>query len=199
VGRRELELNITQKFKDAFGAELSQFLPHLMRLNASDELGAVVGIRPAHSNQLFLEQYLDRRVEQAIAAAYRVPVDRSQVVEIGNLASRIPGLAQSLFVALANVLHEAGCRWVACTVTPQVAAMLQHLGFASRTICDADPDRLQADSGTWGDYYSMRPQVICGDIRAAAAIASRNSDAAMMLRQYAKPIQDIAAVLRQSA
>ncbi len=137
--RQAVEQTIMRKFERAYGAHLTHFLPELMRLDVSGELGAVAGIRAASSETLFLEQYLDRPVEQAVASAFMTPVDRDAVVEIGNLAANVPGLAYSLFAALATTLSAAGYRWVVCTATPQVAAMLARMGFSAQAICPADP------------------------------------------------------------
>ncbi len=196
--RSELESGISQKFASAYGAKLSQFLPSLLRLKVSGELGAVVGIREASEGALFLEQYLDAPIEQSVASAFMTPVDRDQIIEIGNLAADIPGLAYSLFAVLAVVLNEAGYRWVACTATPQVAVMLAKMGFSSQKICGADPQRLEKGSAAWGEYYASRPKVIVGDIRSAAAKVTDNRDLSVIVRQFAQPIAEMAASLKKA-
>ena len=194
--RGAVEQSIMQKFEASYGAHLSHFLPDLIRLGASNDIGAVVGVNPAQKNGLFLEQYLDRPVEQAIAAAFMTPVDRDQVVEIGNLAANAPGLAYSLFAILATALSEAGYKWVACTATPQVASMLAKLNFSAQPLCDADPSRLESGTADWGEYYSSRPRVMAGDVHLAAAQAASNRDMAALLRHYRQPIMRLAASLR---
>lgn len=196
--RRAAERSIMRKFERAYGAHLTQFLPDLIKLSTSDELGAVAGIRTARSEVLFLEQYLDRPVEQAIAGAFMTPVDRDGIVEIGNLAANVPGSAYTLFAALATVLSRAGFRWVACTATPQVAFMLARMGFASQAICRADPSLLETDASDWGDYYASRPRVMAGDVRLAAAQVSRNQEIARQLGELHQPIALMAARLRNA-
>jgi len=193
------EQAITQKFERAFGAHLTHFLPDLLRLNVAHELGAVAGIRAANCNSLFLEQYLDRPVEQAIAGAFMMPVDRDQVVEVGNLAANVPGHACTLFAVLATVLSHAGYRWVACTATPQVAAMLKRLNFSAQTICSADPSRLDGGLENWGNYYSTRPQVIAGDVHLAAHQAATSPEFAAQIRQLHQPIMQAASSLRSAS
>jgi len=188
VERRALELRLQQKFERSYGAQLTHFLPSLVRLHRCGELGAVVGVRAASESALFLEQYTDRRIEQFIAGAYKTPVDRDQVVEIGNLAAVVPGLAYTLFAILATLLNEAGFRWVACTATPQVEAMLARMQFSSRTICSADPTRLIEGSANWGNYYASRPNVIVGSVRDAAAVVKNNPDAAIRVGEFAESI-----------
>ena len=196
--RSELESGISRKFASTYGAELSHFLPNLLRLKVSDELGAVVGIREASEGSLFLEQYLDAPIEQSIARAFKTPVDRDQIIEIGNLAANVPGFAYALFAVLATVLNRAGYRWVACTATPQVAAMLARMGFSSKNICSADPTRLDNGSDAWGQYYATRPRVIAGDVRSAAAKVAENPEMAALMRQLAQPIAQMVASLKKA-
>jgi hypothetical protein len=196
--RAALESGISQKFSKAYDAELTEFLPNLLSLSASGELGAVVGVREAAVGALFLEQYLDSPVEQSVAGVFRTPVDRSQIVEIGNLAAYVPGLAYTLFAVLATVLDQAGFRWVVCTATPQVATMLAKMGFSSQAICDADPARLKNGAAAWGEYYASRPTVIAGDISSAAAKVYENRDMAALVLQFAEPIARMAADLRKA-
>jgi len=195
--RRAAESSIISKFEARYGAHLTHFLPDLVRLAAADNLGAVVGVGPARDNALFLEQYLDKPVEQAVAAAFMTPVDRDQVVEIGNLAANVPGLAYSLFAILATVLSEAGYKWVVCTATPQVAAMLAKMNFSAQPLCDADPSKLASGSADWGDYYSSRPRVMAGDVHLAAAQARSDRDIAALLLNYRQPIVQMVAALRR--
>jgi len=199
AGRGQLETSITQKFERVYGANLSHFLPELLRLGVSQELGAVVGIRKAGSNALFLEQYLDKPIEQAIARAFQTPVDRPQVIEIGNLAAEVPGMAYALFAVLATVLNRAGYRWVACTATPQVESMLSKMRFSSRTLCSADPARLQEGSADWGDYYASKPRVIVGDVRRAAAQVGKNREMRALVRHFEPQIARMATSLRKAS
>ena len=196
--RLSAEQAITRKFERAYGAHLTHFLPNLLRLNVADELGAVAGIRTARGNSLFLEQYLDRPVEQAIAAGFMTPVDRDQVVEVGNLAAIMPGHAYTLFAVMATVLSHAGYRWVACTATPQVASMLKRLNFSAQTICRADPARLDEGLEDWGNYYSSRPRVMAGDVHLAAEQAAANPEIARLMRRLHRPIMQMASSLRSA-
>jgi hypothetical protein len=191
--RNQLEQAIARKFQSTFGAQIMQFLPYLLRLKISDELGAVVGVRAARNDTLFLEQYIDRPVEQIAAQAYATPIDRDQVVEIGNLAADLQGTSYVLFAVLATVLNQAGFRWVTCTATPQVEAMLTKMRFSYRTIGSADATRLDDDSADWGAYYDSRPSVIVGDLRDATRRIMSNPKTSALVRQFARPIIKMAA------
>jgi hypothetical protein len=194
--RQVLESCIAEKFARQYSARIEQFLPFLLSLKTSGQLGAVVGLRPAARGRLFLEQYLDRPVEQSVAGAFMTPVDRTQVVEIGNLAAVEPGTASMLFGILATVLDVAGIPWVVCTATPQVRAMLDKLRFPAIEICTADPRVLGQQLRDWGTYYASQPTVIVGDARLAAANAARNPQFRRLTDALAPVIQKVAAELR---
>lgn len=199
AARAELEAGISRKFETEYSAHLQSFLPHLLSLRSGGELGAVLGIRTAAESPLFLEQYLDAPVEQAVARAFRTPIDRDQIVEIGNLAGNVPGLAYLLFGILARVLSTAGYRWVACTATPQVEAMLARLRFSSQTICAADPSKLADGAADWGNYYASQPRVIVGDAASAAARVSANREMTALMQPFHEAILEMAERLRASA
>ena len=196
AGRQKLETCIASKFDQQYHAEISHFLPYLLSLSESDQLDAVVGIALAGKSELFLERYLDAPVEQAISRVLQTPVDRGQVVEIGNLAAAVPGTASLLFGVLATVLHRAGVRWVVCTATPQIRAMLKSLQFPAHTICNAEATAMGEQAGEWGDYYASRPQVIVGDTRLAAEAVASSRVVTVLSRKLAGSINNVAAALK---
>jgi hypothetical protein len=198
AARSRVETRIAATFAQRYGATIDHFLPYLLCLSASQQLGAVAGLRLARESALFLEQYLDAPVEQAVSREFRTPVDRAQIVEIGNLASAVNGSAALLFALLPAILDAAGMRWVVCTATPQVLAMLGKLQFPTRTICAADPQLLEEGMDNWGSYYSSRPQVIVGDVRVAARRAENNRATAMLQRALDAPVRRIAAALKNA-
>lgn len=194
--RGRVERRIAAAFAERYGATVDHFLPHLLCLSASHRLGAVAGLRLARESTLFLEQYFDVPVEQAVSGAYRTPVDRTQVVEIGNLASFVQGSAALLFALLPTILRAAGMRWVVCTATPQVRAILDKLRLPVRAICVADPDRLGAGKDSWGSYYSGSPQVIVGDAWQVDRQALQSRMSAVLRRALDGPVDQVAAALR---
>ena len=194
--RRLLESCIAKSFDAAYGAQLHRFMPYLLNLRFAGKPGAVVGIRRADDCPLFLEQYLDAPVEQETSRLFRIPVDRRQIVEIGNLAASVPGSAEKLFASLASILQRAGFRWVACTATPQVETLLARLQIPSQTICLARPTALGAAAREWGTYYAAKPRVIVGDVRIAATRLAGDGYSSAMSRQFADPIASIAAELK---
>jgi hypothetical protein len=196
AGRQALESSIARRFEQQYKARIQHFLPYLLSLKEAGELDAVVGIRLASEADLFLERYLDSRVEQAISRVVRGPIDRGQVVEIGNLAAAVPGTASLLFAVLAIVLDRAGVRWVTCTATPQVQAMLGRLQFSTQTICNAEAAAMGEQAGEWGEYYASRPQVIVGDTRVAATVVMENPLVANLVQNLDAHINQVADTLR---
>ena len=194
--RYDVETRIAATFAQRYGATIDHFLPYLLCLSASQKLGAVAGLRLARESALFLEQYLDVPVEQAVSREFRTPVDRAQIIEIGNLASTVHGSAALLFALLPTLLSAAGIRWVVCTATPQVLAMLDKLQFPFRTICAADPQLLADGMDNWGSYYRSRPRVIVGDVQMAARRIANDQATAMLQRALDGPVRRIAATLR---
>ena len=163
--RRAFEQFIAERFSRAYGARLTHFLPHL--LGVMDGLArwqAAAGYAAAGAQQLFLEQYLDRPIEQALGAAVGRPIARGSIVEVGNLAAISAGMARALIPQLARHLHRMGYRWVAFTATRALRNSFHRLGLKPLPIAAADRARL-ADRGlSWGSYYDQDPVVMAGKI-----------------------------------
>jgi len=71
AGRGAVEDYIRGVYARRFGARLDRFPPQLVSLNAPEGIVAAAGYRSALEQPLFLERYLDRPVEQMLAAARR--------------------------------------------------------------------------------------------------------------------------------
>lgn len=163
--RRAFEDFIAARFARAYGARLTHFLPHL--LGVQDGLGrwqAAAGYAAAGAQPLFLEQYLDQPVEQALTAAIGAPIARGSVVEVGNLAANSAGMARALIPQLARHLHRMGYRWVAFTATRALRNSFHRLGLKPVPIAAADPARLADGGAHWGSYYDQDPVVVAGKI-----------------------------------
>ncbi len=191
-----LEKRVAAKFAEQYGATIEHFLPFLLSLDFAGQSGAIAGLRPAGNERLFLEQYLDTTIEQAVSRAYRRPVARGQIVEIGNLVSQLSGAASILFSILPVLLELAGIRWVGCTATPQVRAMLTRLGFSTRELCPADPSLMGDGISAWGSYYTAKPVVIAGHVPPASYASRSNREVVRVLRLLAPSISRFAITLR---
>jgi hypothetical protein len=161
-------------FLRAYGARIGKLYPMLLTITRDNgEYAAVAGIRPAGSDALFSEQYLDQPVEQLLQT------DRAGIAEIGNLAPAGAGQARWLICAVSAFLIGAGYTHVVFTSVPKLRNAFRRLGLPLTRLGSADPQRLPPEQrAEWGSYYQNRPAVYAGDIAAGtpALIALIRSD-----------------------
>lgn len=163
--RGQLETFVHQRFADTYGANLRHYMPLLLGVRQHGALQAVVGLRPASSaNQLFLEQYLDQPACAQIRRRSAMPLQREQLVEVGNLAALAPGAARVLIIALTHYLAAQGFTWVVFTGTAMLLNSFQRLALSPVDLGMADPARLGQQQAEWGSYYATRPRVMAGYI-----------------------------------
>ncbi|MBK8160665.1 MAG: thermostable hemolysin [Rhodospirillaceae bacterium] len=164
--RSRTEELIRGRFRKSYGADLHTLMPRLFTMADGDgQLVCAFGLREAAKERLYMEQYLDQPVESVIAERACRSVDRSQVIEVGNLAS-MPGNARSLIVTLTRYLYNADFHWVVFTGVTALRAAFSRLGLQPMILAAAEPSRLEpADLAKWGDYFTAAPQVMAGDIR----------------------------------
>lgn len=169
--RARLEQFIHAVYARSFGANIRQFLPTLYSLtDGQGELVAALGLRSAAWAPLFLEQYLQRPVEQVLAQASGRPVCRHQVVEVGNLAGREPGVLRRLLPRMGEELRQAGFRWMCFTGHVQLVSSFARCGVQLLPLANASSDCLPtADRADWGSYYAHAPVVLGCDISAGQA------------------------------
>ncbi|MGB5518933.1 MAG: thermostable hemolysin [Gammaproteobacteria bacterium] len=184
TSRHQVESYIANKFHTEYGANVTTFAPLLLSMSCNRELSAAVGVRPAKSSALFVEQYLDENVEHYIQSPDGEPVNRDNIVEISNLVATWRGASQLLFLVLGIALYEAGYRWLAFSATDKVERITRKFPFPLQVLCDSDPERLGERASEWGRYYETSPKVIVGDIKAAYEKAQHNRALKMALTFY---------------
>ncbi|MEN0108926.1 MAG: thermostable hemolysin, partial [Pseudomonas sp.] len=166
VARTAVEAFIRDRFAVAHHAQINHFLPELLALqDHHGKLAAAVGARLALDERLFIEQYLQNPIEQAVSLITDGNVERRQIVEVGNLASRNAGNARLIIVAMTWLLARQGLEWVVFTGAATLINSFQRLGLDPLLLCDADPTRLAEGQEHWGSYYDKHPQVFVGNIR----------------------------------
>lgn len=165
--RYAFETFIQQRFRQAHGADIRHFMPELFgMIDPCGALCAVVGVRLASTGPLFLECYLDEAIDPLISAAADQTVDRSAIVEVGNLAASDTANARMSIIAMTYLLAMGGLEWVAFTGNLGLVNSFHRLGLKPVTLCAADPARLGEDRHAWGSYYQSKPWVHVGNIRA---------------------------------
>jgi len=165
--RLKVEHFIQDTFAAAYGAEIQSFMPRLLAIRSKEnELLAAFGVRSAEKGKLFLENYLDRPIEQVIADQSGTSPQRTRIAEIGNLAAIYPGAVRWMIVALTVMLYEEGYDWVVFTGTTSLRNGFNNLGLHPVAICPAQVERLEpGERERWGSYYDNKPVVMIGNIR----------------------------------
>jgi hypothetical protein len=163
---------VSSCFQQHYGAEIRHFMPLLMSLSDQhDELKAVLGFRYADRNPLFLEKYLERPVEQVLAAKLKRPVNRSHLVEVGNLAVNTAGGGRWLITALTAYLSTTGCEWALFTIGSPLHNAFIRLGLQLVDLAAARRESLPLEEqALWGSYYEQKPKVMAGNIAQGHAV-----------------------------
>ncbi|HKS55412.1 MAG TPA: thermostable hemolysin [Steroidobacteraceae bacterium] len=160
--RRRLERFIQRVFARHHGATVHAFMPTLLAMEGQrNRVCGVVGFRRAATEPLFLERYLDMPIELALGERAGFSVPRTEIVEVGNLASSSCRAACQLVAALPRVLLADGNRWIVFTATAAVRGMLAKFRAPVIELAAATRDRLD-DGDEWGRYYDTDPRVIAG-------------------------------------
>lgn len=164
--RGEVEAFIRECFAAVHNSRITHFMPRLLSLRSRHgERIAAFGLRPALQQPLFLETYLNRPIEQVLQTRLGLPVQRDEIIEVGNLSALYPGAARWLIVAVTAILHREGYKWVTFTGTASLRNGFHRLGLRPIELGKASPERLpEHERGNWGSYYDQNPMVMVGDI-----------------------------------
>lgn len=188
--RQRVENYIREKFRQRYGANVNSFLPELLTLSCKQRLCAVVGIRMAEKEPLYLENYLDAPVEQEIGFHFKTAIPRLQIIEIGNLVSTWRGSSQLLFVCLTDLLARVEREWVAFTATHEVEQLLKKMNFTLVHLADAALDKVEQTADQWGSYYEDKPKVMFGHVPSAMAILKQHSLMVSSLSLFSEQIEE---------
>jgi Thermostable hemolysin len=192
--REQFEQCVSEKFSESYGARIQQFLPYLLGLmSQANKISAVVGIRPAESGPLFLEQYLPYPIEQQIGLLYHDVVARHDIVELGNLVSAWRGSSHMIFLYLAALLGRTKREWMVFTSTREVEKLLAKLNYTPVVLGDADPEKLLGPREIWGSYYEHTPRVMLGHVPTAMAIMQQDPYAREILEYFGPSLDVLAA------
>jgi hypothetical protein len=158
----ELKAFIQQIFFQAHGARIKYFMPQALSLRDNNQqLLAVAGLRSAQQSPFFLERYLRHAVEQEIAAKTGLAVERSKIVEIGNLAVTRPAYTKLLMAALSAYLYSTDTEWIVFSALPVVKNAVAKMDHHMLVLADATINEIaEQDRADWGSYYAHHPQVI---------------------------------------
>ncbi|BES69319.1 hypothetical protein RE428_03370 [Marinobacter nanhaiticus D15-8W] len=163
---------IQSRFLEAYGARPSLRVPQLLALlNRQDNVSAAVGVRDARVERLFLEDYLENPIEEALPDD--ASIDRAGVFEIAHLAGVEPGISRFLFPMLTVWLTEHRARWIAFTGTAQLRNSFDRLGIETHVVGPAKAERLPDRGIGWGRYYEHGPMVMVANVPSGYAALTR--------------------------
>jgi hypothetical protein len=162
--RAEVEAFIYQVFARHYRADVRSFCPTLISFHDHTGRRAVVGLRDACAGRLFPEQYLPGPAQQVISHHLGIAVERSDIVEVGNMALESSGDARWVIAAVTLFLHAQGYRWVLFTAIRALINAFQRLGLQPVQLIAAQPMMLVDHGRQWGDYYKTGPIVCAGNI-----------------------------------
>jgi hypothetical protein len=190
--RSALETYIHDRFAREYGADINSFMPWLIALQTEQQFQAAIGFRPAGQSALFLETYLRQAVEHVLAQITQLPVERDQIVEVGNLAATQAGSSASLFCALASFLDHCHYQWVVISATPTVQNVFSKLGIPLIALAEALPQALPAEQrGRWGSYYECHPVVMAVHVKTAHRCVQNSRLGKHMLRAIEPSLQQL--------
>lgn len=189
----KVRLFTARKYLNIYGANLKMFMPQaICYLDKKTCIRAAAGFQSA-SNSLYLEQYLNEPVENAIARAFDTPIPkRSQIVELGNFASNTPGATRQFIVRLGKYFLRKNFRWIVLTATQSIKASFEKMGVSNAMviICDAKVDQLKDNVTNWGTYYENDPKVIAVDIYKGVNELLKNDVISRHIKEAREPIED---------
>jgi hypothetical protein len=171
--RESIQRFIADVFRARFGADLRHFSDLLIgSRDINGQWNAAVGLSSLAHGKAFLEQYLDRPVEQEISLrqpghVHLNSINRADIVEFGNLAATRPGASRALILHLAPFLRERQVRWIVFTGMKSLFNSFAKFNYKPIVIASADPQKLHGAQSLWGTYYDFSPNVMYGDVDAA--------------------------------
>jgi hypothetical protein len=176
MDRAQVQAFIEGAFARCYGAaQTAGYSDHLTVRNRA-QVRAALGYRRAGTEPLFLEQYLDRPIEECISGVLHRPVERERIIEVGNLAAENAWSMIALWGEAANDLGGSN-EVVVATLTAPLRRMFARIGVPVHELAAADPARLGTAAADWGAYYAADPRVCAGEIaegqRAIAAFLAR--------------------------
>ncbi|QIY76281.2 thermostable hemolysin [Streptomyces sp. RLB1-33] len=96
--------------------------------DGQEEVLACAGLSFPEEESILLERYLDAPVEDVITRAVGAPVKRSQVLQIGSIASVRAAAGAEIIKAIPLIMACLGRPYAVMTMTGRLAALMQRLG-----------------------------------------------------------------------
>ena len=174
--RDELERYVRAAFFAKHGATVRSFMPTLLAFrDRAGALGGVAGMRGADEGRLYLEQYLDRPVEDALTVALAArgvaQVSRHEIAEVGHLAGANCRAAVRMVAQIPAYLVSRRYAWIVFTATSALRGILARFDAPLVELARAEGACVAGTHDDWGRYYATDPRVYAGCLRDAERLS----------------------------
>jgi hypothetical protein len=123
------EAFVRESFYRTYHATIRTFMPTLLVLtDASGAMHGAVGCRAAADEDLFLERWLSRPIEELLEERGGPPAPRADILELGDFACRDSSAARRLITLLPFFLLEHEHRWVTFIAAAGERRSLRNVG-----------------------------------------------------------------------
>jgi hypothetical protein len=155
------------------GASIRTFSPTLLLLtDASGSLHGVAGCRAAAEEDLFVERYLSRPIEELLAERGGAPALRDDIVEVGKFVGRSSRAARSFMALLPFFLLDHEYAWVTFMASAGVRRLLHDVGARCVDLGAADGGSVRGGADDWGWDWTHDAHVMAGYLPLAREIAA---------------------------
>lgn len=159
--RKIIENHIAKGFKQAYQADVTEFMPLLVGLGSS-KIEAALGIRTG-SEKMFVETYFAGSLEQALNDN-GIHCPRHRLAEIGNLYSSSSSYTMPLLLLTAMALFQKHISVLVFTATSKLQRMMEQGGLKLHYLADASEAMLGEPKQNWGGYYQTAPKVVAAKV-----------------------------------
>lgn len=157
---------IEASYAKHFQANIKVDMPVMVGYHQDGKILAAMGLRPADSGPLFLEQYLNDPIESYISDHDEHVNLRACIVEVGSLATATTGIGRQIIpLFIQTVCHMNYC-WAVLSATDRLVHIFNQMGLQPSKIAKCDPTRLHTSRHLWGSYYTHNPHVLMGNLNA---------------------------------
>lgn len=119
-----------------------------------------VGINMPGKESFFIEQYLDKPLENLMSETVGSKICRADVAEIETLATGDKGLSRLTMIGLTGIIKSRGVRYIAFSGNKTVRNILESIGIPLHFLAKASPEKLEGGVEEWGSYYESEPEVV---------------------------------------
>lgn len=176
-------LFIRSTYVDHYSAHIAN-LPHkiVALIDTRNQVHCAAGLRDC-SEPYFSEAYLDHPIETVIGGIAGRRVERHEIVEVANLASRTPAASARFMRELILYGETLGFNWAFFTATLRLEGLLRRLRLPLIELGTASADRVP-DPAAWGTYYDAKPKVLAIGRDDLAPFLARASESEMGARAH---------------